>query len=328
MADITLRSGDKVWSEGITHNTTIDNLLLGINGYTPYTLDVLKALGELGPSIIEVLPDLLELKLQQTHPEVLKLLEEVCVKVNSKKRKKADVEIIQVTGDLNADVYQKCNFCEKETLVQKDVEKLCPPGRFYCCFCLRHNYNHRDNRHILIFSMRGIVGYYFWQFYFSPPRPCMWLSEIKDYLLLHEEVGLRNPLFNYDPDTFTWFVDFRRVGDSKKKMPLKEVKCTVIEMLAVFNMHIHVKGLSMAAFYGKYSDAINDFYSKRYRPEGKRHLVPTFKGCGNPDWGYCNNGNQIVLPVCAGNKMSIEDTKSFSLSLIKEHLWNKTSSIT
>jgi hypothetical protein len=139
------------------------------------------------------------------------------------------------------------------------------------------------------------------------------------------KIGLRNPLFNYDPESLIWFVDFRRVGKSKKKLPLEEVKKTLVEMLASFNLHVHVKGLNMTAYFEKFEEAIHEFYDKRYRPEGKRLLAPTFKGCGSPEWGQLNTSHQFISPVHSGNKLGIEETKNFTPNLLKEHLWNKTS---
>ncbi len=336
MAYITLRSGERVFVQSARHDDTLDRLVSTFSmGYNNQSGEAIRIITDLGPLAAEILPNLDYILLtvqDQVYRQYLEAMIEKIKPVEKKgtKEEKIDVEVKKDTPlEADAQVFKKCNFCEKETLVQKDAcrDRLCPPGRFYCHFCLRHSYNNRDNRHLLMFTMRSVFGYYFWQFYFSPPRPYMWLSEIKDYISLHEEVGLRNPLFNYDPESYTWFVDFRRIGDSKKKAPLVEVKKSIVEMLSVFNMHIHIKGLTMSSFYEKFKDAIDDFYNKRHRPDGRRMLAPTFKGCGNPEWGQLNHGNQFSAPVCSGNKLSIEETKNFTPSLLKDHLWNKTSAL-
>lgn len=338
MAYITLRNGAKIATQSISFDATIDSLIEMISTNKDGMCSLaLMAIGELGQFGVDALPTLEEKKLLVNDPYVNGLVKETIQKVSppqKKEMKKKKEEIIDVeikTGSLEAEtqIFKKCNFCEKETLVLKDVylDKLCQPGKFYCRFCLRHYYNSKDSRNILMMSVRSVFGYYFWQHYYSPARPHMWLSEIKDYINLHENIGLRNPLFNYDPETYNWFIDFRRIGDSKKKLPLIEVKKTLVEMLSVFNLHIHVKGLSMSAFYQKYSDAIDEFYQKRYRPEGKKVLVPTFRQCGNPEWGNFNYSNQIVSPTHNGNKVNIEDTRHFSPNLLVENLWNKTANL-
>ena len=88
-----------------------------------------------------------------------------------------------------------------------------------------------------------------------------------------------NPVFDYDPDTYLWFVDFNRVGNSKRRLPLEDVLKTVVDILACFNLSENVPGLSMSTFYGKYKEAITNFYERRYRPTDKRMLIPTFSGC-------------------------------------------------
>jgi len=338
MGHITLKSGERIWVQAARCDTTLERLAANLfQGRTSQSIETMQTITEMGPLAAEILPLLDTCLLSFQHDpgyrgDILSMMEKINPQEKQEVKKndeQVDVEI--KTGNLEADaqVFKKCNFCEKESLVMSDtqMDKLCPPGRFYCRFCLRHGYNNRDNRHILMLSFRSVFGYYFWQFYYGPARPCMWLSEVKDYIELHEEVGLRNPLFNYDPEAYTWFLDFRRVGDSKKKLPLKEVNKTIVEMLALFNLHAHVKGLSMSDFYRKYADAIEDFYHKRYRPDGKRLLAPTFKGCGNPEWGQLNQSNQMVSPVHAGNKISIEETRNFLPHLLDEHLWNKTSAL-
>jgi hypothetical protein len=333
MGTVTLTNGEKIEVVSVNYDTSLEFLIGVITPiYSGSAINALAVLSEIGEEASSALPQI-ELVLDNTmiSPTYRRELERTVCAIKSKlpPKKESSIEIVQDQGtDLTKDaqLFRKCNFCEKETLIKSDVQidRLCPPGRFYCRFCLRHSLYNRDNRHVLMFSMKSVLGYYFWQFYYGPPKPHVWISEIKDYADLHEEVGMRNPVFNYDPETYTWFIDFLRVGDSKKKLPLQEIKKTIVEMLAVFNMHVYVKGLSMSLFYAKYSDAIDEFYQKRFRPDGKRILTPTFKGCGSPEWGQLSSVNLMVAPTYGGNKVTIEDTKSFTPLLLKEHLWNKS----
>lgn len=334
MATITLNDGSQVWSNFAKVDMKIKDLethiKTGPNSLSTESIQILKELGTLASDSVVALEKFIS-TLQVSTPykdEIINLLEVINPVKTKEKPQLVDIEI--KSGDLETDAqtYKKCNFCEKYSLFLKDCyfNKLCTPGTFYCKFCLRHNYHTRNNVHLLMLSFKSIFGYYFWQFYFNPPRPYMWLLEIKDYISIHEQIGLQNPLFNYDPDTYTWFIDFRKIGDSKKKLPLVEVQKTILEILAVCNLHVHVKGLSMSDFYQKYFLAINDFYQKRTRPEGKRLLCPTFLGCGTPEWGSLSYSGQLTYPTYEGNKIGIEDTRNFSPEMFKKHLWNKISS--
>jgi hypothetical protein len=129
-------------------------------------------------------------------PEMIEAIVKVIDKID-KEKENVNIEIIKTAGDLSedAEVCQKCNFCDKETSDKNHYQaKLCQPGKFYCRFCLRHGYNNKDNRHILMLSLRGVLGYFFWQFYYGPSKPYMWLSEIKDYITLHENRTKKPPL--------------------------------------------------------------------------------------------------------------------------------------
>lgn len=251
--------------------------------------------------------------------------------VEPAKKKTMQVDIIQaecVELDKEVKVSRKCNFCEKETIAQPEVqrltEKLCQPNKFYCSFCLRNNLQMKDNKHTLMLTFRAIFGYYFYEFYQTPKQPLMYLSEIQDCINLHRDIGLLNPVFNYDPESYVWFVDFGRVGSSKKKISVEDVKQTVTDILASFNLATTITGLDMPKLFQKYNEAIDDFYTKRYRPEGKRLLAPTLKNCGNIQWGGVQPAHwQVVQQV--PQKMSLEDTKGFLPHLIEpQKYWRKT----
>jgi hypothetical protein len=238
------------------------------------------------------------------------------------------IDIIQIKGSLEEGVRvtKKCSFCEKETILHPESNrltmKLCSPGRFYCAFCLRNQLHMKDNKHVLMITFRSIIGYYFYEFYQFPKNPTMYLSEIQDYVSLHQNIGLLNPAFNYDPESFIWFIDFRRVGSSKKKISVADVNSTIIDILASFNLTDNVRNIQMHKLYAKYQEAISDFYEKRYRPEGKKLCAPTLKGCGSIDW--CESIH--IMQNTQQNKMNIEDTKNFLPALISpEKYWQKTS---
>jgi hypothetical protein len=188
-------------------------------------------------------------------------------------------------GELSDKVTRQCDFCRKDvevTLFNRALlEALSGAKNFYCRFCLQHGLHTRNNRNVLILSFRSILGYYYYEFYLgaSINRHRMSYSEIEDYVLTHQAVGSQNPIFIFDPETFYWFVDFNRVGGGGKKVRVEEVHKTVLNILTCFNLW-DVPNMQMHSLYEKYRTAIEAFYQKRFRPEGKRILLPSLVGCG------------------------------------------------
>lgn len=179
-------------------------------------------------------------------------------------------------GELSNEIYLKCCFCEKYCKTFNNFyqfyvnKKLSGQNKYFCSFCLRHNFNNKKNKDILILSFRGIIGYFYFQKYLHSQE--MWIEEIKDYINCHVEAGLTNPVFSYDPDTFLWFIDFSKVGKSKKKIPLEEVLKTIVNILTCFNLYDTMPSVD---FYKKYEVAIRIFYDRRYRPNKRKILTPT-----------------------------------------------------
>lgn len=189
------------------------------------------------------------------------------------------------SDELSDVVFRKCFFCEKTCQINFEqssfLQKLSGPGKFFCPFCLRHNLHNKDNRDILILSFRSIVGYlYFQNYLYTLNQNKIWISEIEDYVLSHKLAGEVNPLFLYDVDTMLWFVDFSRVGQSKKKIPINEILKTISSILTCFNLWETIPNLKTSSLFKKYNDAIKLFYESRYRPENKKILIPTLIECG------------------------------------------------
>lgn len=190
-------------------------------------------------------------------------------------------------GGLSEDVIRTCNFCAKEVNASSYVERINQRlgGKkedFYCSFCLRNNLHTRNSRHILVISFRSIIGYYYYEHYMNSHMSTnrrIWLAEIEDFIQIHAKVGLSNPVFSYDSETLLWLVDFSKVGTSKKKIKVEEVLKTVVNVLATFNLAEQIPGIHAYRLFEKYKDAIMEFYNQRYRPEGKKMLIPTLVGC-------------------------------------------------
>ena len=189
------------------------------------------------------------------------------------------------SGELSDKVFRKCCFCEKNCELfdnqSQIVDRLAGPGNFYCSFCLRHDLHTRNNRDVLILSFRSIVEYFYLLNYLQVHNgKKLWIAEIEDYIESHVKAGLVNPLFLYDPDTLLWFVNFSKVGTSKRKVPLQEVLKTIVSILASFNLVETTPGINTSEFYSKFKVAIESFYRKRYRPENRRMLIPTLANTG------------------------------------------------
>ena len=177
-------------------------------------------------------------------------------------------------------IYYECMFCGKKVGLypyQRGLcEKLSGPD-FYCSFCLRNNFHTKNKHNILILSFRAVIGYYYTTFYVNARK--MYYSEIEDYINCHVKVGLENPVFSYDPETMLWFVDFSKIGKGNKKITINDVLKTIVNILACFNLNDNLGNNKSSVFFEKYKESIEKFYASRWRPEGKKALIPTLQGC-------------------------------------------------
>ena len=196
-----------------------------------------------------------------------------------------EVTLKPIEGDLNGELSDEiiydCGYCEKTVKIHEDFRRMCASlsgDYYYCPFCLRHGYNTKKSKHILILSFRAIFGYYYYNYYSSGKihNKLSW-SEVHSFILSHRDVGLLNPIFNYDPETFLWFVDFSKIGKKGKgkKIELNDVLKTISNILACFNLDDVLTNPDIPELYLKYANAIQQFYEQRSRPEGKRMLIPT-----------------------------------------------------
>lgn len=247
-----------------------------------------------------------------------------------------NVEIISDDGNglevASSNVYCRCNFCSKDTIMTSSsrrlTDRLSGPGRFYCAFCLRNKFNQRDSRHTLIMSYRGIIGYYYYAFYMMSKNINMTINEIWDYVNLHIKIGTQNPLFAYDPESFLWFIDFNRVGVAARKMPIKDILCTVAEMLMAFALHENVKDIKPHKMYLKYEEAILKFYHQRTRPVNMRILSPTLKLTGASEYSGEKPARDFFThsTVTSGverKKIPIDETRNFLPQILNEALGKK-----
>ena len=89
---------------------------------------------------------------------------------------------------------------------------------FYCSFCLRHKYN-KYNKNIFVFSFRAII-----EKYWDGKTIKTNFNDYDEILAMHKEavqIALLDPVFDYDPKTMYFFVDFARVGKGRIEILFK-----------------------------------------------------------------------------------------------------------
>lgn len=192
------------------------------------------------------------------------------------------MKLTLLEGEFSDTPVYECNFCQKMFPIPSAQQRFYSDfsEEMYCTFCLRNGFDTKGNRHVLGLSFRSIFGHYYHVFYKNKRK--MWFSEIDDYIHSHIEIGLQNPLFLYDSESYLWFVDFLKVGQGKRKIPVEEVLTTIDNILNCFNLSEKIPGIQMAVLFEKYKDAILKFHTQRKRPSDRRLLVPTLTGCGEP----------------------------------------------
>lgn len=191
------------------------------------------------------------------------------------------VKIVKIKEDFGSNLsgryYNTCTFCGKLVEVSdinfKSYENLSPKN-FHCSHCLRHDY-HINSKNVLVVSYRGIIGFYYYKFYASSNRK-LFISQIQDLIEAHVEVGLSNPVFTYDPDTFLWFVDFSKIGNQSNKAPYSEVCETFKSIFNQFDVQIYCSVYQSNQIWSKFYKAIDSYHKTKKRPKDRKMLIPTF----------------------------------------------------
>lgn len=188
-----------------------------------------------------------------------------------------DLKKLKPTGnELSDSFYRNCTFCDKFMRVTSINFDSCSNigGNSYCPFCLRHNFHYKDNHNILIFSFRGIIGYYYHRLYKCKPHK-MWVSQIESQIEKHALIGLNNPALSFDPQTLLWFANFNKIGVDKYKAPFDEVMLIIKNMFDVFEVKERISVRANDELWERFDKAINMFYRQRKRPKDRKMLIPT-----------------------------------------------------
>lgn len=164
---------------------------------------------------------------------------------------------------------EACNFCGKPVhLLPYSFNREISP-KTHCVFCLRNGFYTKNNRNVILVSFKNIIGYLYFEKYLREKR--MYLSQVESFVKCHEEVGLRNPIFYYDPDTMYWFIDFNRVGMTRRKINITFVFQTIINILACFNLSETIPDLELDLLFSKYKEDILTRHQK--------FIMPSLESC-------------------------------------------------
>ncbi len=182
----------------------------------------------------------------------------------------------------NVNFLRLCHFCGKDTYLTSQLDEITSKfakDSFYCCFCIRNEFYTRKKKNILILSMRGIIATLYNQCY-AIKEPILYIAQIQGMIDQHMRCGLMNPVFHYDEQSYLWFLDFNKIGDRPyKRVCLDDVLNTCHDIISCFNLYKNLKDFKGHKLLLKYDEAIIDFYKRRYRPEGKKLLIPSLIGC-------------------------------------------------
>lgn len=175
----------------------------------------------------------------------------------------------------------KCFFCQKTCRLNynsfQNLHKLSGKKEFFCGFCVRNGFNNRGNRDVLIMSFKNVFSYYYCHKHLTLKE--MWVSEIKDLIEKHKKIGLTNPVLSYDEESMNWFINFFKVGSTKRKLRFEEVQNTITLMIDSLNLPVVSPEIKEESLKRKYINAIELFNRKRYRPKDRKVLSPTVGNC-------------------------------------------------
>ena len=191
------------------------------------------------------------------------------------------------------DYYQTCEFCKKpiKSLEEHNISVSLEDKSLYCTFCIRNRFNNKDSKNVLIISFRGIIGYLYHLKYATKNRK-IHLSQLKDMIYCHMSVGLKNPVFNYDPETYLWYIDFNRIGRGRKKLDFDLVHAHLDKILKCFDLSSEHHEM----VFEKFEKSLIQFYEKRQRPKNKKMLIPTMKGIVNLPKNRSSDAFRLFLP--------------------------------
>lgn len=178
--------------------------------------------------------------------------------------------------NLSEQVKLICDFCGKKFSPNTILRRLAGQDAYYCTFCVRHRFHTKEQRHIFLLSFQSIIGYYYTDPHIHQKATVL---QINDLISRQITTGLNHPLFFYDYETSIWFVDFARIGDSKRKTRLNTVLNTIYAMLSSLSVSSFIPNMDVERFTRKITDAFIQFQKTRKRPGNKQIFCPTISEC-------------------------------------------------
>lgn len=155
-----------------------------------------------------------------------------------------------------------CSFCG--TLVNFDYsdsenffQKLCKEKN-YCLTCLRQDYGSKNDQYLNNIFMFGLNSIFFKYYNYYPSK--ISLSEIKEIILNHARIGLKNPIFSYNSLNFMWFVDFNKIDNNFIEIQI--IENTIKEIINCATKKMETKQ-TRNEIKKKYINALNKFNKKR-----------------------------------------------------------------
>lgn len=261
MGTVYLPCGSKVEVEELSGTVGIAHLVKDIRSESyvdSYMIGLINVLSVLGTHAAGAIPRLKELAKQKEKPLIQVAAQQAIKKIDvpgsvsaakttfvttpvhahdrsvtptKKGKEKVTVTLTPIKCDLMVGLKKLsiCNFCGK-MFVPTDRERIdnefLGRGKIFCDFCLRNSYSEPDiAKNTLAISFRGLIGYFFFAFSNTSKVHGFYTTDLREMIENHFKAGISNHVFKYDTDTFTWFIDFSRVGE--KMMPLKNVIATV-----------------------------------------------------------------------------------------------------
>lgn len=130
----------------------------------------------------------------------------------------------------------ECNFCHKIFDSSKNAAKfnefLCNKEK-YCRHCMRNRYYQPEiSKNIVILTYRALIGYTFYSFISNKNQ--IYINDVREMIQDHVNVAFLNPLFNYDAETYNWFIDMNPV--ISKKIDIGFVGRTIATQLSALGV--------------------------------------------------------------------------------------------
>ncbi len=130
-------------------------------------------------------------------------------------KEKTRVELLPVkTKTLfeNCPILTECKFCQKIFESSKKfaaINYALSGDAKHCRFCMKNKYYKPEvKKDLAVLTYRSLIGYVYYGFV---TKNQVYVSELREMISDHVMVGYSNPLFNYDPESYKWFVDMEPI---------------------------------------------------------------------------------------------------------------------